>query len=615
MEESFFTYRSKEVQIGNCPLGGSHPIRLQSMTNTNTMDTRATVEQCIRIFEKGAHYVRIATPTVAAAQNLEHIKKELLSAGFNQPLVADIHFNPEVALTAARLIEKIRINPGNYADKNTGNPKNYTQAEYESELERIAQRIEPLLKVCKEYGTAIRIGTNHGSLSERIMSRYGDTPEGIVEASMEFLRICQNQGFNSIVVSLKTSNPVVMVKATRLLAMRMQAEGMNFPLHLGVTEAGNAEEARIKSAMGIASLLAYGIGDTIRVSLTEDPELEIPVAAEIARQFPRLPLVPDTTNKLASIPGFFTDFEKQEVPQVSKLGGNQACAVIAASLKEDLRQNFPIFSPPDFLFAPGLASAKNHTQICPAEIFNENNKPQNLIPYFETERLLNEEHASQELNLVYIENPFVISEKTVEFIQHHPSAFVLDCNQNLPLLQQGFMNLRDQYPNIPIIIRHKADGDTEDARLISAASIPGAMLMDGLGEGLWLDLPSENILESNKLAFMILQASRRRITQTEFIACPSCARTNFDIQGVLQQVKLRTSHLKGLKIAVMGCVVNGPGEMADADYGYIGIGGGKVNLYRKKQLVLKGIFDHQALDRLIEIINADGLWKEPETEA
>ncbi len=611
MAEPFFSYISREVNIGNCPLGGKHPIRLQSMTNTDTMDTDATVAQCIRIFEKGAHYVRIATPNISSAQNLENIKKKLVASGFHQPLIADIHFNPEVALVAARLIEKIRINPGNYTDKNTGRLKSYTETEYQAELERIAERISPLLSICKEYGTAIRIGTNHGSLSERIMSRYGDTPEGMVEASMEFLRICMQWGFHNIVVSLKASNPAIMVKATRLLAISMQDENMNFPLHLGVTEAGNDKEARIKSAMGIASLLAYNIGDTIRVSLTEDPEFEIPVAAEIANQFPKQSISGFTSPLNNKIPAFFTSFENFSSKETGGIGGSKPLTVIASPFSIEKPYAFPDYIKPDMLYPFSPDGNKEIIQVCNAEDYPAIEDKTRIIPFFKTGSLTSSTPFPDELNLIEI-NPESNALNDINTILNGiPTAFILNCTDSLPNMQRFFIELKNKFPFQPVILKKQATGDNMDAVLISSASIPGAMLMDGMGDGIWVSTRSNDIQESNQIAFLILQASRRRITQTEFIACPSCARTSYDIQKVLAEVKQKTSHLKGLKIAVMGCIVNGPGEMADADYGYIGVGGGKVNLYRKKELVIKSVPESQAINELIGIITSDGLWVEP----
>jgi len=537
---------TRVVNIGDLPMGGNFPIRIQSMTSTNTMDTKATVEQAIRMIEAGCEYVRITAPGIREAENLAVIRKQLLRKGYHTPLIADIHFNPGAAELAARIVEKVRINPGNYADRNTKPGGRLTQSQYEGELERIRERINPLLAICREYGTALRIGVNHGSLSERILSRYGDTPEGMVQSALEFIQICAGEGFHNMVLSMKSSNVRVMVHATRLLVSRMLDLGMDYPVHLGVTEAGDGEDGRIKSAAGIGSLLEDGIGDTIRVSLTEDPEFEIPVAKEILERYNCRTSTNSDKFLSCNESSFGSDpfsYQKRYSAEVDEIGSNHPPVVITSSSEGPF-------------------------------IINEQGN---------TERLSNTNHI-------------IIAEGDIHKIRQKVAQ--MQANKvSSPII------LRKSYPT----------NDTLKFQLDSAIDC-GSLLIDGMGDGIWLDAGPDISQETiHRTAFAILQATRTRITRTEFISCPSCGRTQFNIQEILQEIKSRTGHLTGLKLAVMGCIVNGPGEMADADYGYVGAGNGRISLYKGRDLIRKNILQTEAVDALIALLKENGDWKEPLT--
>jgi len=533
------SYFSGIVNIGDLPLGGNYPIRIQSMTNTDTNNIDATIAQSIRLVNAGCEMVRVTAQGITEANNLALIKKGLLSKGFRVPLIADIHFNPKAAEIAAAIVEKVRINPGNYSDKRESQ-KIFSAKAYDEELERIAERLRPLLSICKLNGTAIRIGTNHGSLSGRIMDRYGDTPEGMVESALEFGRICRQEGFSNVVFSMKSSNVRVMVQSTRLLAQKMIAEGMNFPLHLGVTEAGDGEDGIIKSAAGIGALLEDGIGDTIRVSLTGAPEIEIPVALAIAERynFSRKNKIPEDNKQ--SITGI-KPFSKRETIAVSGIGGNYPVGVLAEKA--------------------GV--------VCLVD------------EHFSTVETL----SSLNLNLVKI-------------VEGKASEIRKQLNNNTAGKVQ------------PVVLKNTFQTNNFLQFQVNSAIDFGSLLIDGIGDAIWPVANNFTPETVNQTAFAILQATRARITRTEFISCPSCGRTLFDIEKTLQQVKAATQHLKGLKIAVMGCIVNGPGEMADADYGYVGAGPGKVTLYKGKEIAHKNIPESEAIPRLIELIKQSGDWKE-----
>ena len=526
-------FRTRIVQIGDLPLGGDHPVRLQSMTSTSTLDTEATVSQCIRIFEAGADYVRITTPGTREAENLLAIRSRLHLAGFHNPLIADIHFNPAAAETAARIVEKIRINPGNYADPRNLAKSAYTESQYKEELERIHARILPLIKICKEYGTAVRIGTNHGSLSERIVNRFGDTPEGMAESAMEFVRIFEQEGFHSLVLSMKASNTLIMIRSTRLLVQRMQAEGMNYPIHLGVTEAGEGEDGRIRSAVGIGTLLQEGIGDTLRVSLTEEPEFEIPVAKSILKCCQ----------------------ERQPV----------CVSASPLPLLRDAEEKKFFWNKASFR-APEKAFLKSIDEADP--------------------------EASGAQNIVWVASG----------TGRHPSD---DWKRQLN-------HYREWGLQGPVILKRTYTfPDLETLQLQTACDF-GPMLEKDLAQGIWIDVP-EDILNAESVrstALNILQACRVRMSKPEYISCPSCGRTLYNIQKTAAEIRKRTSHLTGLKIGIMGCIVNGPGEMADADYGYVGAAPGKVSLYKGKELIRKNIPASGAVEALIELIKASGDWRE-----
>lgn len=564
---SYQRFVSREVQIGNTPVGGQNPVRIQSMTNTNTMDTLATVEQAIRMIEAGSEYIRITAPTVKDAENLAVIKKELHARGYLIPLIADIHYNPKAAEVAARIVEKVRINPGNYTDKNMNGKFDFTESEYQNELEKIRERITPLIQICKEHGTAIRIGSNHGSLSDRIVGRFGDTPLGMVEAAMEFIRILEDLDFFNTVISMKASNTRVMVHSTRLLVEKMQQEGMAYPLHLGVTEAGEGEEGRIKSSIGIGALLAEGIGDTIRVSLTEAPEKELPVAQKLVEDFSEIKTTPSLVlPELVGMNPFQYDRRKTQV--INKVGGTHAPAVMinceeTEPFDSDQQPDYRIHNKTDF---DGFAFVKD-TDLDDVMISELKLNPDRVI-------------------MLEVEN-------TNPVAAFRSSLFRLS--------NAGIQN--------PVIIKRDVYDYSDEELQVKAAGICGTIFNDGLADGIYLSGKSRDAQKLNRIAFTILQASRSRITKTEFISCPTCGRTLFDMAPTLLQVKDKLSHLKGLKIGVMGCVVNGPGEMADADYGYVGAGPGKVNLYKGKTCVEKNIPQDQALNHLMQLIKDGGDWR------
>jgi (E)-4-hydroxy-3-methylbut-2-enyl-diphosphate synthase len=560
---------SSVVEIGDIPMGGTYPIRIQSMTNTLTLDTKSTVEQCKALFDSGADYVRITTPAIRDAENLADIKRDLRKAGYSKPLIADVHFNPAVAEAAARIVEKVRINPGNYADKKKFEQVEFTDIEYNNELERINLRIRPLLNICKEYGTAIRIGVNHGSLSDRIMSRYGDTPEGMVESAMEFLRIMQSEGFLKTVISMKSSNTRVMVYSTRLLIKKMEEEGMNYPVHLGVTEAGEGEDGIIKSAVGIGALLADGIGETIRVSLTGDPLQEIPVAKAITEYFGSLvnhPLI------VANNPFLFNpyDFQRRSTIEKYQIGGFQVPKVVTTLSPETDIKDIPIHEEDSF-FISGESTSKYP--------FCETDGSNSVIPDNETG-----------LWVVNSGHPFMTGE-----------------------VRSVISRLQSQNNKQPLILRRKYDELNLSQLQIKAACDFGSLLIDGFTDAIWIENANPVISAHDlyHLSLNLLQASRLRSTKTEYISCPSCGRTLFDLTKATALIRERTSHLKHLKIGIMGCIVNGPGEMADADYGYVGAGPGKITLYKNKQIVKRNIPEDEAVEELIAIIRSNGDWIDP----
>lgn len=600
-----------EVQIGNIPMGGSNPIRIQSMTNTVTRDTEACVEQAKRIIDAGGEYVRLTTQGVAEAENLKNINIGLRSQNYMNPLVADVHFNPKVAEVAALYAEKVRINPGNYVDAaRTFKHLEYTDEEYAQELEKIRARFVPFLNICKENHTAIRIGVNHGSLSDRIMSRYGDTPEGMVESCMEFLRICVAEQFFNVVISIKASNTVVMVKTVRLLADVMEREGMSFPLHLGVTEAGDGEDGRIKSALGIGALLADGLGDTIRVSLSEAPEAEIPVARKLvdyvtAREgHPYIPgMVPESFNYLSP--------QRRKTQPVHNIGGNQVPVVIASGLTARQEVN-PQFQP-DYIYTGRTLPEQREScaYIVDADSWTgEANTYPTFRPSNEDEEplFLKIMQCNADLKFLFL-SYMACNDEIIALLRHHPEIVVI-AQSNHPNRLGELRGLIHQLTcqgleNPVVIFEHYSENNAEDLQIKAAADM-GALIFDGLCDGIFL-FNQGNIASTviDATAFGILQAGRARTSKTEYISCPGCGRTLFDLQSTLARIKATTADLKGLKIGVMGCIVNGPGEMADADYGYVGAGRGKVSLYRRKECIEKNIPEEQAVDKLLELIRND----------
>lgn len=637
---------TREVMLGDIGIGGNNPIRIQSMTTTDTMDTMATVEQSIRMIEAGCEFVRITAPSINEAKNLANIKQELAKRGYKTPLIADIHFTPNAAEAAARIVEKVRINPGNFADKKKFAFIEYDDAAYNEELDRIHERFIPLLKICKEYGTAMRIGTNHGSLSDRIMSRYGDTAHGMVESALEFLRIAESENYHNIVLSMKSSNPQVMVQAYRSLIVRMHAEGMNYPLHLGVTEAGEGEDGRIKSAAGIGTLLEDGIGDTVRVSLTEDPEFEIPIAKALVERYTNRPAhspLPDFPSmdveadrmvlKSGGDVGFTPfNYERRATCEVNNLGAHQVPRVIADYSRVE-KLSAASFFPVGYNYSVPTDKWNLSDQACDYIYTGDRNidfeipgtlgmivdtkawkEKDRCYPLFTLDGFLGAEHKSKQLNFISVQ-----ADGIAEILKHHTAiknangVIVMSTTNEhaMPALRQAFILLKQMNVDVPVVIHRNYDGLTEEQFQLYASTDFGALLLDGFGDGVMI---STNMPISpqkiNSLAFGILQAARTRISKTEYISCPSCGRTLFDLQETTAKIRSRTDHLKGLKIGIMGCIVNGPGEMADADYGYVGSGPGKITLYKGREVVTKSINTDLAVDALIDLIKEHGDWIE-----
>lgn len=638
-----------EVRIGDLPLGAMHPIRVQSMTTTDTMDTEATVQQTLRMVASGAEYVRITAPSIKEAKNLAEIKKRLRAQGCNVPLIADIHFTPNAAEMAARIVEKVRVNPGNYADKKRFDVIDYTDASYQEELERIHDRFAPLVKICKEHGTAMRIGTNHGSLSDRIMSRYGDTPLGMVESAMEFLRICELYNYDQVVLSMKASNPQVMVQAYRLLAAKMLEAGKVYPLHLGVTEAGEGEDGRVKSAQGIAALLMDGIGDTVRVSLTEEPEYESPVAKFLVDLYEGPGFQPFEAANL-DLPWKVDPFafNRRKSHDILNLGQHHVPRVVAdyshgKVKRSHLAEAGYTYSPaldkynfadmsadfiwlgdtlPAFELPGGLKPIVSHT------LWTSLRHQDRYFPLVEEPALwpTNVLHTElhHELNFLRVRPDTVLA---LAGLTLDRAVLVLEAEGRAATHAWRWMvaQLEEMGITSPILLSLIVPDEFDfynDAELPEAyrltkeamqqlflAGVTGSMVVDGLVDGLFFR-PASGL--TNRAAFGILQASRLRMTKTEYISCPSCGRTLFDLQETTARIRKRTEHLKGVKIGIMGCIVNGPGEMADADYGYVGVGPDKIALYRGKEVVEKGVKTAVAVDRLIELIAADGRWIEQE---
>jgi (E)-4-hydroxy-3-methylbut-2-enyl-diphosphate synthase len=644
--ESLTAYKrlkTREVKIGNLLLGNGHPIRVQTMTTTDTMDTMATVEQSIRCIQAGAELVRITAPSKNEAENLQNIKDELRRRGYDTPLVADIHFTPNAAEIAARIVEKVRVNPGNYVDKKKFEQIEYTDAEYAEEIERIRERFTPLVRICKEHGTAMRIGTNHGSLSDRIMSRYGDTAMGMVESAMEFLRIARGEDYHQIILSMKSSNPQVMVQAYRLLVNHMMEEfGEAYPLHLGVTEAGDGEDGRIKSAIGIGTLLEDGIGDTIRVSLTEDPELEIPVCRDIVKRYTNI-VTQENVPAIDKLPYSPYEYNRRESFEVSNIGAKHVPVVVADFSKyqnitpADLQAIGYTYdaatdkwnigdAAADYIFCnaalnfdlPGTLKV-----ILYHEPWLAATDKSKYVPIFEADQYMHDAiEKSSLLNFVMLDcysdgYPQQSLDKIFSKLKEDKTAVICLSSTNKNAMQsirRMFVELMNNNVQNPVIVICDSNDTTLDQSLIHYAVEAGGLLLDGFGDGVCFGhyfgnrkvFPKTKFL--NSVSFGILQATRTRISRTEYISCPSCGRTLFDLQETTAKIRAVTNHLKGVKIAIMGCIVNGPGEMADADFGYVGSGVGKITLYKGKEVVKRNIDSNIAVDELINLLKENEAW-------
>ena len=610
-----FNYRrrsSSPVQVGDLQIGGDAPIRIQSMTTTNTNDTEACVEQAERIIKAGGELVRLTTQGRREAENLKNINAQLRADGFNTPLVADVHFNANVADVAALYAEKVRVNPGNYVDPARVFKKiEYTDAEYADELKKLEDRFVPFLNICKEHHTAVRIGVNHGSLSDRIMSRYGDTPEGIVESCMEFLRICKKEQFDNVVISIKASNTVIMVRTVRLLVDEMDRNDMHYPLHLGVTEAGEGEDGRIKSAVGIGALLADGIGDTVRVSLSEEPEAEIPVARHLVDYITKREghlMVPATAS-----PDFnWLRPERRKTRAAGGIGGSNVPVVIASlpNGQTPTAVEFGADTTPDYIYCGSSLPANRKEGQKYIVDFNAYTGAKNTYPIFPY-------NATPFISSVKADVKFLVlqlgapSEEYLACLKAHPEVVVIAVSNQQNKLGEQRALTHELWTNglfNPVVFaqmyRHSAL-EKADFQLEAAADM-GALMIDGLCDGIWLMNDGDiNVRDIADTSFAILQAARLRTSKTEYISCPGCGRTLYDLRSTIAKIKAATAHMKGLKIGIMGCIVNGPGEMADADYGYVGAGPGKISLYKQKMCVEKAIPESEAVEHLLRFIEED----------
>jgi len=623
---------SIEVAIGKVRLGANHPVLVQSMTTADTLDTEATVDECIRILDAGAALVRLTAPSKKEAEHLAIIKKALLARGYDQPLVADIHFTPNAAEIAALHIEKVRVNPGNYADKKKFEEITYTEDSYQVELERIEEKFTPLVLLCKKLKRAMRIGTNHGSLSDRILSRYGDTPEGMVASAYEFIAICEKHQYDQLVISMKASNAIVMVNAYRLLTAEMLKRGKVYPLHLGVTEAGEGEDGRIKSAVGIGALLVDGIGDTIRVSLTEAPEFEVPVAQKLLEL---------TTPKNVFPVAYQGDglsfdpfvFSRRKTSSVSIVGGGQVPVVIA-----DYSQRIPITEAQ--LFSSGyiysktldkwtiLDAAADFIYIGEQELSFElpgtlrvlvdlnawKNKYSEKAGFFPLVPIDERHNVSQEQAVFCLVTAEWVTKAIPLLSDNDVIVLETSYDNHTQLFRWAFQQVKERQKNNPIILRVSSNEASTEGFQLDMGVRAGAILIDGLGDGLWLEGLHQSPKTIHDTSFGVLQAARLRISKTEYISCPSCGRTLFDLQETTAKIRAKTAHLRGLKIGIMGCIVNGPGEMADADYGYVGSGPGKITLYKEKTVVRKNVPTEEAVDALISLIQEHGDWIDPALE-
>ncbi len=632
---TYSRFQTREVKIGDIGMGGNNPIRIQSMTTTDTMDTIGTVEQSIRIFEAGGEYVRITAPSIKEAENLREIKKQIKARGYDFPLIADIHFTPNAAELAARIVEKVRVNPGNYADKKKFQTIEYSDSDYQAEIERIHKRFAPLVKICKEEGTAMRIGTNHGSLSDRIMSRYGDSPIGMVESALEFVRICEDFSYYDLVLSMKASNPQVMVQAYRLLMHKMQEEGMNYPIHLGVTEAGDGLDGRVKSAIGIGALLEDGIGDTVRVSLTEAPEVECPVAEKLVNRYKNR----FNHNSIIHYGDFVKDpfvFSRRTSNPVSKIGGGQV-PVVVSDFSNIKIESPAVLNPVGYDYSEELDKWNISDQavdylytgqnsldfeipgtlqlIVDSDYWLSQASKESLLPLWSLNDLINTDQVSPKVNFLQIKADQLNDQRFIHLLETENLVLIIESDSNhwMADVRNAFFHLMQEKNKIPVLLRNSyKDSDHEadhELQTCYASTDFGALLLDGMGDGLWFNSSMDKKAE-NEAVFSILQSTRLRISKTEYISCPSCGRTLFDLEETTAMIRSRTNHLKGVKIGIMGCIVNGPGEMADADYGYVGSGVGKITLYKGQEVVRRNIPSEQAVDQLIELIQDNGDWVE-----
>ena len=626
---------TRVVNIGEVPMGGSFPIRVQSMTTIDTMDTKGSVDQCIRMIESGCDYVRITAPSIKEAKNLAEIKDSLREKGFQTPLIADIHFTPNAAELAARIVEKVRINPGNYADKKKFATLDYTEDTYQAELDRIRDKFSPLVSICKEYGTAMRIGTNHGSLSDRILSRYGDTPLGMVESALEFIRICEDLNYFDLVLSMKSSNPQVMVQAYRLLVAKLKGEGLqSYPLHLGVTEAGEAEDGRIKSAVGIGTLLEDGLGDTVRVSLTEAPEAEAPVAKILINQLIERKDAIDLSSMTDSpidpyrytrretfevvnfgaqnVPRVITDFSDKKTIDIKSLKsvGHFYLTELDKWGMNDLGCDY-VYTGDHvlyFMLPNGLKQIVNY------DLFQTLSEKDHIYPLLLENQLINLKEVENHFSFIQI-NADTIEDKIIDQLKGLTQSIIIlesfasnvfhsSRNAMIKFMKAGIQ--------LPVVFKYDFGSLSEAAFRINLATNFGGLFIDGLGDGMLMSADNLDTKIINETVFGTLQAARTRITKTEYISCPSCGRTLFDLQETTAMIRKKTDHLKGIKIGIMGCIVNGPGEMADADYGYVGSGKGKITLYKGQEVIKKAVPTANALDELVKLIKDNGEWVDPE---
>lgn len=596
--------KTVSVNIGGIPLGSDYPIRVQSMTNTSTDDIEASVAQCLRIAQAGAHYVRLTAQGVKEAENIGVIRQHLREQGCDVPLVADIHFNPKAAFAAAQVTDKVRINPGNFVDPaRTFKSLEYTDEEYAAELERIREALIPFIALCRKHGTAVRLGVNHGSLSDRIMSRYGNTAAGMVESVMEFLRVFVAERFTDVVISMKASNVVVMVEAVRLLVATMDAEDMHFPLHLGVTEAGFGEDGRIKSAVGIGALLSEGLGDTIRVSLSEEPECEVPVAQKLVDYVTSREGLPPIDGEVSRRFNAITPERRATIPVGEVAGGKLQPVVIASCAPSRTAPQ------PDFYYSETGAVDDEHRFIVPLKAYTGK---ANEFPLCTT---LNELEQCGEARMKWFQMPADTAVKHLEPLRGRTDValVVTPAHANVSASIEALLyRLVDADLRLPVVPRIAYADDDREWLQVKAGTDFGALLLHGFSDGVWLEAPkAASAQEVVACEFALLQAARLRMSKTEFISCPGCGRTMFDLQTTVRRVQAATEHLTHLKIGVMGCIVNGPGEMADADYGYVGASRNRISLYKNKTCVEKNIPEEEAIEHLVALIKSEGDWRDP----